>query len=155
MGIKLCKPVITRNACRLSNVRLVVQILAMALVTLFLSSCFGPTLDECEAMNAAEARVRDQLKCPSTAKFPDTKVLDSAKTSDGETVYLVQAAVDAENSFGAMMRSHHLVVLYVKGNETSWSRMFAVHEISDSTPTELEISIAKDANQWPETPKGR
>lgn len=49
--------------------------------------------------------VKDQLKAPSTAKFPwyeDAFVFDL-----GGGKFQVNAYVDAENSFGAKLRSHY------------------------------------------------
>lgn len=50
-----------------------------------------------EAIAQCEAAIREKLKSPSTAEF------DSTATGSG--TWTVVGTVDAENSFGAMMRS--------------------------------------------------
>lgn len=52
-----------------------------------------------EARLICEGWVRDQLKAPSTARFVD------GTTTGGPTAYTVTGAVDAENSFGAKLRT--------------------------------------------------
>jgi hypothetical protein len=56
----------------------------------------------------AEKAVRASLKAPSTAKFPSEgrRVMEQSK---GE--YLVTGTVDAENSFGAKLRSNWKVLM--------------------------------------------
>lgn len=49
------------------------------------------------AINACEDWVRDQLKAPATAEFGDS-------TATGSGPWTVTGTVDAENSFGAMLR---------------------------------------------------
>lgn len=50
-----------------------------------------------EAIAQCEAAIKDRLKAPSTAKF------ESSAT--GDVTWTVIGTVDAENSFGAMVRS--------------------------------------------------
>src|SRR5262245_38063453 len=52
------------------------------------------------AAQACEDAVKDQLKAPSTAKFTNERYTDS------DPSWLVTGDVDAQNSFGAMIRSH-------------------------------------------------
>ena len=52
-----------------------------------------------EAVAQCEARIGKLLKAPSTAKY------DSDATGSGNGPWKVTGTVDAENSFGAMLRS--------------------------------------------------
>lgn len=60
--------------------------------------------------DAARQTVKNSLKAPSTAKFPDDncKLQTHTRTADG---WRVTGPVDAENSFGAMIRSTYVVDL--------------------------------------------
>lgn len=63
------------------------------------------TGSEAAAWTACERFVSEQLKAPSTAKFSgfDTEISDR-----GDGRYIVQGYVDAENSFGAMIRNDYV-----------------------------------------------
>lgn len=54
-------------------------------------------LEEFGAIDTCEGWVRDQLKAPSTAEFNDSQAI-------GAGPWTVTGTVDAENSFGAMIR---------------------------------------------------
>lgn len=61
--------------------------------------------------------VEAQLKAPSTAKFP---WYDESFVADlGNDTYRVTAYVDAQNGFGAMIRSYYVCELQYAGND-SW-----------------------------------
>lgn len=57
----------------------------------------------------AEKFVRDRLKAPSTAKFPWYE--ESSVTISGECEFVIRSYVDAQNSYGAMLRSDYVVKL--------------------------------------------
>lgn len=60
-----------------------------------------------DAFRHAKAAVKKQLKTPSTAKFADGYDSESKyKINDDESV-IIQSYVDAQNSFGAMIRTHY------------------------------------------------
>lgn len=63
------------------------------------------TGSEAAAWTACERFVSEQLKAPSTAEFSgfDTQISDL-----GNGRYVVRGYVDAENSFGAMIRNDYL-----------------------------------------------
>lgn len=73
-----------------------------------------------EAFRAAESLIRQQLKAPSTAEFP-SPVWNSEEIrfidGDGGSI-TVTAWVDAQNTFGAKLRSRWLCV--VKNTGTGW-----------------------------------
>ena len=55
-----------------------------------------------QAQLACEDAVKNQLKSPTSAKFDNIKILYGEKTHN----YTVSGSVDAQNSFGAMLRSY-------------------------------------------------
>ena len=63
-------------------------------------------LDKGVAYARAKEFVKDRLKAPGTAKFPDGfwGTSDEAVAYLGDRTYFVRSHVDAENSFGAKMR---------------------------------------------------
>jgi len=58
--------------------------------------------------------VKRYFKAPSTAKFPSLLKSSVETTMDGYTV--VSSYVDAQNGFGAMIRSNYVVKLKQTGN---------------------------------------
>jgi len=95
---------------------------------------------------AAQAILKDRLKAPSTASF----VSQSVAWHSGDR-WLVALSVDAENSFGARIRSNYLVALRVDPSDASQyfhSPSRAVLEIDGKTPTDVELRAARIANQW-------
>lgn len=68
-----------------------------------------------DAFVICQSFVRKQLKAPSTAKFP---AAESTK-KDGAT-YTVAGGVDAQNSYGAMVRTPYTCVVHADGND-KWS----------------------------------
>lgn len=64
-----------------------------------------------EALVACERYIKSQLKAPTTAKF-NTQVDEN---SDG--TYTVSGSVDAQNSFGAMIRSDFSCTVQMNGDE--------------------------------------
>lgn len=67
------------------------------------------------AKSYAQIIVKDNLKAPSTAKFCNTAREMTAKNMGGSK-WKVTGWVDAENSFGAMIRSDFEVVLELNSN---------------------------------------
>ena len=79
----------------------------------------GPPPDPEEQARVAEAvsaelawrycqdAVRNQLKAPSTARFPGYDAVDGlmVRGQDGTVAYQITSYVDAQNSFGAMIRT--------------------------------------------------
>jgi len=65
------------------------------------------TVDAERAWRYCQDAVRARLKAPSTARFPGREAVDGlvVKGSDGTVAYQVVSYVDAQNSFGAMIRT--------------------------------------------------
>lgn len=64
----------------------------------------------------AKAYVKDNLKSPSSAKFPFTSESDGVSILKDGNYYCVIGWVDAENSFGAEIRSDFVVILKKSNN---------------------------------------
>lgn len=73
----------------------------------------GSSDDESMAIVYARDIVRDKLKSPSTAKFP---WLDVKAEYLGNRRYKITSYVDAQNSFGAIIRSYWTVELTLTAN---------------------------------------
>lgn len=67
----------------------------------------------------ANKYIRGTLKSPSTAKFSDPNMPHEENVITGETLnsYVVIGYVDAQNSFGAMIRSNFSVTIQIKNNQ--------------------------------------
>lgn len=77
----------------------------------------GPVLTD--AYINSQVYVQSQLKAPATAKFPYSGDASAVKVTDlGGNVAEVTAYVDAQNSFGAMIRTHYTATLqWVSGSD--------------------------------------
>ena len=108
---------------------------------------FGCALSSEErAVASAKTLVAEYLKAPSTAQYQSIKNIDQS----GQ-YYLIHVIVDAQNSFGAMIRSNYLVCIELtEGNRFRFNANFAVQECSNP-PDEMIISVVKRLNGWPET----
>lgn len=79
----------------------------------------GPDLKQ-QATQACEDKLRGQLKSPATAQFSgtDASPSDATQAADGRGWY-VTGNVDAQNSFGALIRSTWTCYAYQRGDK-SW-----------------------------------
>jgi hypothetical protein len=71
--------------------------------------------DNVGAFVMARDAVKKILKSPSTAEFP-SGTLDSTIRNTGDCTYEVVSYVDAQNSFGAKLRTKYLAVVRYDGN---------------------------------------
>lgn len=69
------------------------------------------------AWAVAEREVKDRLKAPSKAKFPFSYGSDGVNISKSGDTYTVKAWVDAENSYGAKLRSNFTVQFTRSGKD--------------------------------------
>lgn len=67
----------------------------------------------------AQDFVKKQLKAPSTVKWPGIFESKDHVKSIGNQQYQIDSWVDAENSFGAMIRNHYVAVVKQTG-EYEW-----------------------------------
>lgn len=78
------------------------------------TAAVAPTDHSSSAFVRCQRYVRDRLKAPATADFP---FLDRRTWKFDDDVYVVKSYVDAQNSFGAMLRTNwHCKVQYVGGD---------------------------------------
>ncbi len=76
------------------------------------SDTWEPTASE--ARSVCEGWVKDKLKAPSTADFQD------GDTTGGPTSYTITGTVDAENSFGAQIRSSWTCAIRYMDRDQKW-----------------------------------
>lgn len=87
----------------------------IAVAAFMVIACAHGPLTDRDACIAAHALVREQLKSPSTANFPDSFCTDlvmqktAADDGDGLPTWLITGPVDAQNEFGAMLRHRYTV----------------------------------------------
>jgi hypothetical protein len=72
-----------------------------------------------EALSTCEQFVERRLKAPSTAKF--SHVWDTTMTGSGDGPYQVRGFVDAQNSFGAMLRNHYVCTAQRTSSSDTWT----------------------------------
>lgn len=100
-----------------------------------------PTDEDC--LNCAKSILYDNLKSPSTASIAYSEVAD--KDLYGRFVVLM--TVDAENSFGAMIRQNFCIVIQgVKSDDTFDYNRANVITTFDSSTEETVISMMKQVN---------
>lgn len=94
--------------------------LIIVILTLWIvfSNCGGggPSAehDPIMACVMSQTFAKDRLKAPATAKFASYQ--ESQVTDKGNGEYLVSSHVDAENSFGAKVRTKYICRLKYTGN---------------------------------------
>lgn len=67
-----------------------------------------------DAWYATKELVKLQLKSPTSAEFNDDKI---KYTSSGDTLWVITASVDAQNSFGAQLRKTFQATVYYGGGD--------------------------------------
>ena len=77
-------------------------------------------------VNTEEA-VQKRLKAPTSAKFPGCSAY-TVKTNDARTEFFVTGYVDAQNSFGAMIRTRFSVAMTKGKTDDSWKVVNALLE---------------------------
>ena len=97
---------------------------------------------EIVARVGAEDIITQNLKAPSTAKFINMRILERSGNW-----FLMAADVDAQNSFGAMIRNRFHIILRVEGERYHWKRQVAAIEGSF---TSSELETFKTINGWGE-----
>lgn len=73
--------------------------------------------------------VKMRLKAPGTADFP---FLDHDVTPMGSDTYLVRSYVDAQNGFGAMLRSNYRCQIRYTGGEDAETRNWQLIDLQMS-----------------------
>ena len=76
-----------------------------------------------EAYINAQNFVKKQLKAPSTAKFPKSTELRNHVIKIGQDKFQINSWVDAQNSFGAMLRKEFSCIIEFKQDSVFCSKM--------------------------------
>lgn len=120
------------------------------LIVIILFNLFsgGGESNEDFIIRCAQTVAYEQLKSPSTASFSDGQVVE--KDDYGRA--LVTFFVDAENSFGAYVRTYYAIVIetYDKSTEKFTYNSFAVQHWSNGTNSDFYLEAAKVAANWDE-----
>lgn len=98
------------------NKKAVLSLIAILVVSALVLSACGSSSSNKSATDAkicAEKAVTDSLKSPSTAKF--CKYTEMTATNLGGDRWKVTGYVDAQNSFGAVIRTNWTVTLTLTG----------------------------------------
>jgi len=98
----------------------VVAVILSIIITFLLPDENNQPVDKHEAIVQAETYVKDILKSPKSAKFSGITETNATEISTDE--WEVTGWVDAENSFGADVRSNYRVVMEVDAKEREWTR---------------------------------
>lgn len=77
------------------------------------------SVDDFDACWMAQKFVKDQLKAPSTAKFAPCREPDSVMTGNGR-VWKVDSWVDAQNGFGAQLRTDFTAKVVYDPDTEKW-----------------------------------
>lgn len=76
------------------------------------------------AYNYAEDFVKNKLKSPSSAKFPETKDKIKHTTCNyDECSYTIRSWVESTNSFGAMIKTEFECTIYFKDDKVQCSKI--------------------------------
>lgn len=93
-----------------------------------------------EAYVISQGYVKRILKAPATADFP---LLDyTAKKTDGAQIYTVHGYVDADNSFGAKIRSYWDTLLMYKGGDPADSASWVLDTLVFDNKVVYEAAMA-------------
>lgn len=80
----------------------------------------GNSVDELDACAMSHVFIKRQLKAPSTADFPVCREPDTIIVGAG-IHWTVRSYVDAQNSFGAMLRSDYMVRMRYEPSTDKWA----------------------------------
>lgn len=124
------KPKVVNNNNKGKSIAAIITVLlVVGIIIGFVSCCNGcgtsststtesEQSKEIEAFVRSQTAVEKQLKAPSTAKFPYYTDDGVSVTKLGTDKYRVNAFVDSENSFGAMVRVTYSVTIISTGEDT-------------------------------------
>jgi hypothetical protein len=95
-----------------------------------------------QAKTGARSLVYENLKAPSTASFESVAIVARQPPK-----YIAHVVVDAENSFGAKLRSSYLVAIELAGDGYKHRPAASLQEINGS-PSEAEVIAMRALNGW-------
>lgn len=96
------------------------------------------------AIQDARELLLSRFNNPNSAKFLASKIIDQK-----DDYYFVQVLVDAQNGFGAMIRSNYCVVIELSPDRKSYffNKEYSTQECKNP-PQEDEIGLIKAFNHW-------
>lgn len=80
-----------------------------------------------KAFTISQGFVEERLKAPGSADFP---YLDYTAEYKGDSTYVVKSYVDAQNSFGAKLRTRYMVKLRYNGGQWADRRNWTLLDIT-------------------------
>lgn len=115
----------TQETKKTSGTQILYGLVLVAVVFLLLVLCSGPkpaakataTPDAGDPLKACwwcQVEVEEELKAPASAEFPSCNRASIRKIAEG--VYEVKSYVDAQNSFGAMIRTDYICQVKYRGD---------------------------------------
>lgn len=78
------------------------------------------TIDRSDACFMSQKFVKQNLKAPATAEFPDWTADNCNASANGDT-WRVRSFVDSQNGFGAMIRSDYGVEMRYNADKDTWT----------------------------------
>lgn len=136
-----------KNFGTLTKKNKIIHLAVPLIIVVILFSLFsGGGISDEDYIDCAKSVAYNQLKAPSTASFSDGKVVE--KDDYGRA--LVTFTVDAENSFGAYVRTYYAIVIetYDKSTEQFTYNRFAVQHWTNSIDDDIYLEAAKLAADW-------
>lgn len=110
---------------------------------------------EDRAISIANQLVLERLRSPSSASFVKNEILYQ-KEDQGKEYYIIKSTVDAQNGFGAHIRSSYCVAISHQKDEAAslfhYKKDSCMQSCEDSdgrVPASLAIDIMKRLNDFP------
>lgn len=95
--------------------------------------------------DCAQTVINMELKSPGSASYSHDKILDH----DSYGRYLVYADVDAQNSFGAYLRSSYVVLVWNVQSDGKFTYNPLLSAVSlDSMEQDTAVQLLKEENDW-------
>jgi hypothetical protein len=114
----------------LINIGCSTALIVMFLVTAILASVYHAgtgasyastrAVDRSDACFMSQKFVKENLKAPTTAEFPDWTE-DNCRVSQSAGVWIVTSFVDSQNGFGAMIRSDYVAQMSYNPTKDTWA----------------------------------
>ena len=136
-----------KNLPKRKRKKVIVTLCGIVIALFIITRFIGNEPKEEYVVNAARNVVNEQLIAPGTAIYSGEEILEK----DDYGRYLVYLDVDAENSYGAKVRSEWCVVVFSVtkddfhyNNQASYVNSYSGTDVK----SELAISTLKEFNDW-------
>lgn len=119
------------------------RLILLVTIGAILASCSSSP--ESVALSVAKTVVKERLISPATANFVNAEILEK-KVVQGNTYFLIRFDVDAQNSYGALIRNIFFVVGYINPKEPETLRYNEYTSIlqAHNPPEDWEILAMKN-----------